>query len=271
MTAPTIHRLRHEGLLVLRWGRGGPDPVVALHGFTGHGLSFENLGRAVAHGGGSLWAPVLPGHDPLSPPLEGEGFVDAARRLGRILEAMLDEPCRLVGYSMGARVALVLALERPELVRALLLVGVHPGLEPAARERRRAEERRWQSRLRDQGLLAFLSWWESRPLFASQARLDPGVRGRQNRLRRRHRAAALAGALDTLGLGVMPACLGRIGTMNLPMHLAVGEDDRKFVDLGRQIARATDGRATLEVVPGAGHNLVLEHPELLLRWMESRP
>ncbi|MDQ7087431.1 MAG: hypothetical protein Q9Q13_06065 [Acidobacteriota bacterium] len=55
------------------------------------------------------------------------------------------------------------------------------------------------------------------------------------------------------------------------MHLAVGEDDRKFVDLGRQIARATDGRATLEVVPGAGHNLVLEHPELLLRWMESRP
>ncbi|MDQ7087430.1 MAG: alpha/beta fold hydrolase [Acidobacteriota bacterium] len=164
MTAPTIHRLRHEGLLVLRWGRGGPDPVVALHGFTGHGLSFENLGRAVAHGGGSLWAPVLPGHDPLSPPLEGEGFVDAARRLGRILEAMLDEPCRLVGYSMGARVALVLALERPELVRALLLVGVHPGLEPAARERRRAEERRWQSRLRDQGLLAFLSWWESRPL-----------------------------------------------------------------------------------------------------------
>lgn len=271
MNGPWVEADGSEELLLVGWKGGRRGPIVALHGFTGHGRGWGPLGQAWADRGGLFWAPTLPGHDPRSPTRPGEGFVEVARRLGRCLEQRLDGACRLVGYSMGARLALVLALERPELVRDLLLVGVHPGLEDDLRRRRRRIEQRWQRQIEEQGLLAFLSWWENRPLFASQSRLPAVRRREQNLERRRHRGTALARALDCLGLGVMPACLPRLGSLKLPIHLAVGEDDPKFVALGRQIVRTTCGRATLEIVPGAGHNLRIEQPERLLRWMENSP
>lgn len=259
-----------EGLLFRGWiAPAQAPPIVALHGFTGHADAWDECARLAAESGqGTLWAPALPGHDERSPVLEGEGLAQAVERVARALASLHPGRWRLMGYSMGARVGLGLLVERRELFREALLVGVHPGLDAGLRPARLAEEASWRRILTEEGLEAFLSRWENSPLFASQSRLSPDRRARQSRLRRRHDAAGLAAAIECLGLGGMPDYRPRLGELELPIRLVVGEDDAKFLDLARAM-EAELPRGRLVTVPEAGHNVVLERPEALVRILEE--
>jgi pimeloyl-ACP methyl ester carboxylesterase len=65
----------------------------------------------------------------------------------------------LVGYSLGARLALQVAVLRPDLVTAVVALGGNPGLaEGASREARLARDRNLASRLREMDPAAFASW-----------------------------------------------------------------------------------------------------------------
>ena len=73
-----------------------------------------------------------------------------------------------VGYSMGGRLCLRLALDRPELVRALVLVSASPGIVNAAERAARveADEVLADSVERD-GVDTFLATWLAQPMFAT--------------------------------------------------------------------------------------------------------
>src|SRR6202011_6209711 len=85
-----------------------------------------------------------------------------------------------VGYSMGGRLSLHLALERPDLVERLVLVGATAGLaSPADRAARRAADEALAGRLAAEGVEAFVDWWLAQPLFAH---LQAEAAGREDRL-----------------------------------------------------------------------------------------
>jgi carboxylesterase len=112
-----------------------------LHGFTGTPFEMLPIGEALAKRGYGVCAPLLPGHGTRVEDLAGTTWpqwfavaMDAWTDLGR------HSSIRMVGgLSMGALLALHLAHERPEEVRAVAALA--PALELASQ--RSAEIARW--------------------------------------------------------------------------------------------------------------------------------
>jgi pimeloyl-ACP methyl ester carboxylesterase len=104
----------------LRWFEAGSGRLVALlHGFGGAASNWTLVAPALAESCRVL-VPELPGHGGSSalpgPPEQLDPYADR-------MAALLDEPAVLVGHSLGAVVALRLALRYPGLVRGLVLAG----------------------------------------------------------------------------------------------------------------------------------------------------
>jgi 2-succinyl-6-hydroxy-2,4-cyclohexadiene-1-carboxylate synthase len=174
----------------------------------------------------------------------------------------------VLGYSLGARVALGLCLEYPELFSRAALIGVNPGItEPSERTERVRWEQGFIEVLEREGLAAFLAQWEELPLFRSQASLPAEARAVQRHIRASHRAEGLAHALRVLGTGQMPDYFPELGRLKLPVLLVAGENDVKFRSIAER-AQALLQNARIAVVPGAGHNPLIEAPDALLASIE---
>jgi 2-succinyl-6-hydroxy-2,4-cyclohexadiene-1-carboxylate synthase len=231
-------------------------PLFLLHGFTGSPSSWDAV-LALLPEVPALRPPLL-GHG--APPPEARTFTEEMARLAALLP---DEPVHLAGYSLGARLALSLALAHPARVARLTLVAVHPGL-PTTQEKnaRRESDAAWRALLIEGGLERFLDAWDAQPLFATRARLPDAVTAAHRAARRRHDPLGLARSLELLGLAEMPDCRPELPRLTVPVTLMAGELDAKFLGLARELADALP-HATLRAVAGAGHDLLLERPDLV--------
>lgn len=229
---------------------------VLLHGFTGAPASWDRVRERLD---GPSLAPDLPGHR-AAPVARWDEAVD------RI--AALCDGAHLVGYSLGARLALGVLAKHPERIRRATLVGVNPGV--GDRPARAAWEASLARRLEEDGLEAFVDHWQALPLWASQAALPAPVLDRQRALRLTHDARGLAGALRELGLAAMPDLRPALSGIRVPVDLVVGGLDAKFLALARDFARRCPA-ARVIVVPGVGHNVVLEAPDALARILQEPP
>jgi len=181
------------------------------------------------------------------------------------LDAAVGEGSDVVGYSMGGRIALHLALHASGRVRRLVLESASPGLEGAEeRARRRADDEALARRIEDDGIEAFVRRWEELPLFASQKRLSAEARAAHRARRLANDPLGLAEALRGLGTGTLPSLWGRLSEVGIPTLLVVGALDEKFVRIAGEMERALP-RARRVVVPDAGHTVHLERPDA---WLE---
>lgn len=248
----------------------GSVPLVLLHGFTGSPASWSDVVCALP-GSRTIAALSLPGHHPAM--IVRHGFEANVDAVAEVLAMVSDggvraSPCHLVGYSLGARVALSLAVRHPALVLGLTLVGVHPGLHSQTeRAERVAADARLAALLRAGGVDAFVRAWEAQPLFATQARASAHALAAQRRIRRAHDPEALAQSLEHLGLGVMPSYRDALARIRVPVTLVTGELDVKFSGLARELAAQAPG-VSLALVPACGHNPLLEQPAALAALIE---
>ena len=206
-----------------------------------------------------LFAPDLPGHgDTTVTPVDIPTTLGA---LGDWLET-LDGPVPILGYSQGGRIALVLALERPELVERLFLVSASPGIrDEADRAARRAADTELASTLLSGGIDEFLDRWLDHPLVGTAA-TPPGVRAADRSVRAENSAAGLAAALTGLGQGAQSWVGDRLGDLGMPLLAVAGERDARYTRIAREMATAVpDGRTI--VIDDAGHNVVLDAPDRL--------
>lgn len=229
-------------------GTGGR--VVLVHGFTQTGRSWAPVADrlvAVGHQVVRVDAPGHGGSGPIATDLHG-GAERLAEAGGRAVH---------VGYSMGGRLALRLALDRPDLVRGLVLLGATAGIDdPEERSRRRAADEALADDLERDGVDAFLERWLAQPLFAGLPD-DPDDRAD----RARNTAAGLAGSLRRAGTGTMdPPWWDELARVTAPTLVLAGAHDAKFGALGRRLADGIGPTATFASVPGAGHAAHLEAP-----------
>jgi pimeloyl-ACP methyl ester carboxylesterase len=115
-----------ERLAARTVGEAGPH-VVFVHGLFGQGKNWTTIARGLAENH-RVTLVDLPnhGHSPWTDRLD---YADMAGLLAAELE-LLGEPVTLVGHSMGGKVAMTLALRRPELLRALVVVDIAPSVYP---------------------------------------------------------------------------------------------------------------------------------------------
>lgn len=225
------------------------EPVVLLHGFTQTaecwGPFADDLGRRFP-----IVAVDLPGHGG-SLDVRAD-LVDTAHLVASDLQ-----PSTLIGYSLGGRVALHLALQRPDLVQRLVLIGATGGIDDSdERNQRRAADEKLADHLEDIGVDAFLDEWLAQPLFAT---LSPEQSRRE--IRRTNSAKGLASSLRQCGTGTQEPLWGRLHQLSMPVLVIAGTLDKKFTELGHRFVEAIGVNASFIAIDDAGHSAQLEKPE----------
>jgi len=228
--------------------------LLCLHGFTGSPRSFDFLPQELTR-----VTPALVGHTGSSAGDEVKTFEDEVDRLAGFAPA----PVHVVGYSLGARLALGLTVRHPERVARLTLVSAHYGLaSDAERIARRRSDAAWCELLETRGLEAFVAAWEAQPLWTSQRALSPEQRALKKQERLAQSVTGLCRSLRVTGLAAMPNFAPALGKIRVPVAVLAGELDPKFCDLAQFLGQRIE-RARLQIVPGAGHDLLLERPEFV--------
>jgi pimeloyl-ACP methyl ester carboxylesterase len=211
-----------------------------LHGFTGSPAAWDEVGlpgvreTLVGHGvdGGGTWR----------------------EEVDRLAER-IPPHSHVVGYSMGARVALGILVAHPDRVARATLIAAHAGLRTEAERRARvAEEAGWHALLA-RGIAPFVDAWQVR---------FPGRR--ETRLR--HDPAGLARALRAIGLAAMPDLWPALAAVRVPVTLVAGARDAKFCALADRLASAIPG-ARVRIVADCGHDVTLDAPTVLAKEITS--
>ncbi|MGA9875403.1 MAG: alpha/beta fold hydrolase [Solirubrobacteraceae bacterium] len=229
------------------------ENLVLLHGFGGTRQAWDGV---LEHLPAERYNPValdLPGHG---------DQVDAPRPItfdGCVASVLKRSPARfvLVGYSMGGRIALHVAVTAPERVIRLVLVSSTAGIDDASeRALRSAEDHRLAQEIEHGPIEQFVSRWRAQPMFAEDPpAVDVLARADQSR----NSPAGVAAALRGVGTGEMTPLWDRLETFAMPVTVLVGQRDQKFVTLGGRMASLFPD-TNLLVAPG-GHCLPLESPD----------
>ena len=235
-------------------GQAAGGRVVLVHGFTQSSRSWDPIATRLEATGVEVLAWDVPGHGDSPKVPAGLDLPGAAEMLGEA-----GGRATYVGYSLGARICLQLAILRPELVERMVLAGVTAGIEDLdEREERRAADERLACELDGGGEAGLPQWidrWLSGPLFAH---LTAEHADRESRLR--NTAAGLAAALRCLGTGTQRPLWEDAGAIGIPVLIVAGELDPKFTELGQRLAQAIGINATFVLVPGSGHAAPFEAP-----------
>jgi esterase len=103
----------------------GRPPVVLLHGLFGSARNVGALQKSLAATGKRVIALDLRNHGD-SPHAADTGYAAMAADVVETLAALDALPCRLLGHSMGGKVAMRLALDTPAHVERLIVADIAP-------------------------------------------------------------------------------------------------------------------------------------------------
>ena len=229
---------------------GSGPPVLLLHGFALDARMWRPQVRALA-GAYRVITVDLPGFGP-SP--TGAGDATTARAIVDTLDALTSEPAHVAGLSLGGAVAVDLALAFPHRVRSLTLID-------AVLLRHSPGARAWPAAaaLAKEGKLSEArEAWLADPLFAA-ASARPDVLSVVREMVDDYSGDHWSGRATTRFEVTDPAA--RLAEIACPTLVLVGEHDLPSFRAMADAYAAAIARATLEVIPGAGHLASMEAPD----------
>ena len=233
----------------------GPDDgprMVFLHGFTQTANSWKPIAEHFVATGHECVVIDLPGH-------AGSSNVRADLRRAADMIAAIGGKATYVGYSLGGRAALHVALLYPHVTQRLAVIGANPGIDSDdERARRRESDDDLIERMEAVGLQPFLTEWAALPLFGGR---PMGPLELQDRLR--NTVEGLSSSLRLAGTGAQGSLWPRLREFNMPVLAMAGEHDQKFTAIARQIAESVP-RGVFTAIPGAAHAAHLEHPQAVV-------
>jgi len=257
----------------VRYFVGGPadgEPVVLVHGLGGCAANWVDVAPLLAETRRVL-VPELPGHG-LSTPLPAvPNLAVFGDRIGLVAERENALPAAFIGHSLGAAVALRLALRRPDEVNSLVLAAA-AGISSTSRRARyglrilgiigpRRLVAPWADSVAGSPFLryaVFGHWGAADPLILSPEAVDGFLEG--TRLTSDSVSAARAVVADD----VRP----ELGDLRCPTLVLWGARDNQLplVD-AFEFARRLD--APLRVIADCGHLLIGERPDLCAEAIEN--
>ncbi|MFN8556867.1 MAG: alpha/beta hydrolase [Dehalococcoidia bacterium] len=256
-------------LRCMRWG-DSPRVVVAVHGMNAHGMHWRRPAEQLLPDY-SLIAYDLRGHGESGKPETGYSYEHYTEDLARVIAETTTEPPVLVGHSLGGRISIPYAAERP--LRAYVVVD--PGIVPledyghaSSRRRRDESEMRFVYESREAYIermrhSTFLRKWSHYAEEYAAGCIEPTGEGETVRLCFRLQAlreiTASIRAVDLL------AYIPRIACPTLVMRATEGHMRADVAD--RIVRDLPNGRLTL--IEHANHNVMLDEPEQFDRALRS--
>ncbi|MGA1790897.1 MAG: 2-succinyl-6-hydroxy-2,4-cyclohexadiene-1-carboxylate synthase [bacterium] len=249
---------------------GDPDnpAILFLHGFMGCGEDWT----AVIQGLMIHYFCItvdLPGHEKtrIWQSKRDYAMPGAAKNLIHMLADLRIRKCIVVGYSMGGRLALYLALHYPDRFFKGVLESASPGLSKREdRLARIAHDEKLASELESVPFATFLRKWYSQPIFESlkgHPDFPDLLKRRQGNI-----PADMALSLRHMGTGKQPSQWARLRHNRVPLLFMTGELDGKF----RAIASRMEGMcpySRTKIIAGCGHNIHFENPSAFIESVKA--
>jgi len=227
-------------------------PLVLIHGAGGTHLHWPPELRRME--GVQVYGVDMPGHGRSrgEPEKSVEGY---ANRLVEWMEALELSSVVLVGHSMGGAIALAIYMQRPDRVAGMVLVGsgarlrVHPQILSLTEDQASFQQ-----------AAELINTWAFG--FHADARL------KELALSRLAEVPAQVVHTDFLACDSFDM-MGRIGEIRVPTLVFCGEQDQLTpVKFSRYLVDHLPD-AKLELIEGAGHMVMLEKPEALVKPLRS--
>jgi pyruvate dehydrogenase E2 component (dihydrolipoamide acetyltransferase) len=247
------------------------ETIVFLHGLGGSQSTWASV---LGHFAETyrVAAVDLPGHgasDKPSPASTDYSISGIAAKLGEFLEKLELAPSILIGHSLGGATALQLALDRPKLVRALVLVdSAALGLEINDELLDRIES----APSRDEARRLLELFFEDRRFVLERGIND--MHAARNALGADDAVKAIAASAFTRR-GQNLVLVDRLGELEVPLLVIWGELDRVIPSRHAVAAVTALPTAWLEIMEGVGHVPQVEaapaFAEIVNRWLLSIP
>ena len=240
-------------------GNSEKPALVFLHGLLGCADDWKSVIETLSPDYFCL-AIDLPGHGESKhiPPVS---FEHTRSLLLQTIEQQVQGAYWLVGYSLGARLAMVIAANhqteemrgKAAQLRGLLIESGHTGLPEGERESRWQHDCQWAHRFASEPIVDVLQDWYEQPVFSS---LNHAQKQSFVALRSDNLGVKVASMLRATSLSKQPELTEPLRQCALPLHYVCGQNDAKFS------AVAARSGFRFNVVPDAGHNIHAEQPRL---------
>ncbi|MXW13039.1 MAG: alpha/beta fold hydrolase [Synechococcus sp. SB0662_bin_45] len=279
-----------QPLQVRRLGQDGNPPLVLIHGFAAAAGHWRANAPAFAAAGWRVYGLDLLGFGASGQPFLVQDNRTWAQQVLHLIEQRIREPVVIVGHSLGALVGLTAAVDRPELVKALVLAPLQdPALLKPLPRRRRPLCRRWQRLLTilQRWLVPWplILWLFSRPwllglglraAYHQRHRVDPPL---LRLFARPCRRPGAAGSLAGMTMGMMAARPPQATAPELsrritcPVLALRGREDRLAPPAMAQAVARLRPDWPLQVLEGCGHCPHDEDPKrfngMVLAWLRE--
>ncbi|ESR51059.1 hypothetical protein CICLE_v100304921mg, partial [Citrus x clementina] len=257
--------------------------LLFLHGFLGTGEEWIPIMKAVSgsarcisidlpgHGGSKMQNHVAKATQEIT--LSIDVIADV---LYKLIEQITPGKVTLVGYSMGARIALYMALRFSDKIKGTVIISGSPGLrDNIARKIRRAEDDSRACALVTHGLQVFLDTWYTGELWESLRSHPHFNRIVASRLLHED-VQSLSKALSDLSVGRQPPLWEDLKLCSTPLLIVVGEKDKKFKSIAEKMCYelSHDEKGSDDLrnqiyemveIPNCGHAVHLENPLPVIR------
>jgi len=235
--------------------------IVAIHGFLGNAHDWDDV-KSVLHG----LAPTVDFQtvDLFSrlPSTKEKTLHEWAKKFNRVQKNRHVERNILLGYSLGGRMALQAAYDKPGLWDEVVLISSNPGLlSPAEREARARGDQQWAQKFLSMPWSQVVKEWNDQPVFA-------GSREPQRR-ESDYSRESLASALVNWSLAGQDFAAEQIAQLKPKLHWFAGEKDGKYVDLFHNLKIDGFIEDTM-VIKGSSHRVPFDNPEELARQLVQR-
>lgn len=188
-----------------------------------------------------------------------ESCVTWATRFNEWVQQNTEAPRKLVGYSMGGRLALHALIQNPALWKEAVIISTNIGLKhSSSRVDRLANDQRWAHKFRHEPWDQVMKDWESQSIFKGSFAT---IRNESDYAREE-----LAQYLENFSLAKQEYLLPEIAKLNLPIQWVTGALDINAEAHAKDIIECHSYSSHVSI-PNGTHRVHLEFQETFSSWL----
>ena len=236
--------------------------IVFLHGFTGSANDWRNTALKVDKRFNKIAIDLI-GHGKSSSPSDINYYIIESinEQIEEILNQLNLKEVILCGYSMGGRVALGFAVNKPDLLKGLILESTSAGIKNNKdRETRKNNDDELAAFILNNLIEDFANKWLDQEIFGTIKRFSNEKIKSIREEKCKNSKIGLANSLRGFGTGMMPYLGSELIRLKFPVLLITGGLDDKFTQINQSL-RKLFASAKHKIISTAGHNTHIEEPK----------